>query len=321
MPPYQMAQPSTATPPQVDPLRGNYGGNDFTSLANASREPGLGAQLTALGQYQSDALGNGPSLAEMQLKQQSDQQMAQALAMGASSLGGSQMAMGAQNSAGMQLNAAAAQQRAAEIAQAQAAVGQISGQLYGQGQNYDQLAMQQGLGAEQNSLDWYSAKRGMDMQQDQRNKEWTMGLIQAGAAAGGGILGGLSQMSDERVKNNVAPGGMNATQTVGALEPKTFEYKPGFGDPGQRVGIMAQDLLKTPEGAAIVRDTPYGYSVDTGGLASLGVAAASENVHEIAALKQQVAQLTGLLGVNPAAGPPGGGSTTSQQYVRNGLGM
>ncbi|HKY49853.1 MAG TPA: tail fiber domain-containing protein [Candidatus Limnocylindria bacterium] len=303
----------------VDALRGYYGGNDYTALANESRVPGLGAQLGALGQYQAQAQGlGGPSLAEMQLRQQSDQQMGQALALASRGRGGNiagnaQQAMAANAYTQQQTNADAAQLRAAEQAQAQAAAAQLGGQLYQQGFGYDQLGNARTLGADSNALGWYSAERGMDLERDAQNRQWTLGLVQAGAGAVGGLMGAASQMSDERVKTNIQPGGLAASQAVGELEPKTFEYKPGFGEPGQRVGVMAQDLLRTPQGAAIIRDTPLGYAVDTGGLASLGVAASSENKHEIDALKDQVGQLTALLGAQS-------GSTTSQQYVRSGLG-
>jgi hypothetical protein len=307
---------------QIDPLRGAYTGNNSMQLANQSREPGLQAQLGALGQYQAQALGQaGPSLAELQLQQQGQQQMGQALALSSRGRGGNiagmaQQGLAAQQYGAQQLNAQQAQLRAAGQAQAQAAAAQLGGQLYSQGFGYDQLNQQGVLGADQNALGWYEAQRGMDLQRDAQNRQWSLGLIQAGAGAVGGLMGAASQMSDERVKQNVRPSDMNASRTVGALDPQVFEYEPGYGAPGERVGIMAQQLERTPLGASLVQNTPYGKTVENGGLASLGVAAASENTHEIAALKQQVEQLTGLLGI----GSHGGGSTVSQQYVRNGLG-
>lgn len=51
-----------------------------------------------------------------------------------------------------------------------------------------------------------------------------------------------------------------------ALEAKKYEYKdpsaPGAAD-GERVGIIAQDLERTPMGAALVKDTAQGKMVDT----------------------------------------------------------
>jgi hypothetical protein len=99
-----------------------------------------------------------------------------------------------------------------------------------------------------------------------------------------------ASMSDERAKQNTAPGGLAAAQAVGELEPKSFEYKPGFGEPGQRVGIMAQALEKTPAGQSIVMDTPHGKMVDNGGLAALATAATADQ-------EQRLKKLEGQLGL------------------------
>lgn len=302
----------------ADPNTGYLG---YYDRGNAASDLGQQAMADSLGMYQAQALGQGgPSLAQLQLQQQGQQQMAQALAMGSRGRGGNiagmqQQALGAQQYGAQQLNMQQAQLRAAEQQQAQAAAAQLAGQMSQQGLAYNNLGLQAQLGSGQQTLDWYLGRRGLDQQRDQANKQWMLGLTQAGAGLVGGLMGGASMMSDERVKTGIRDGGLAATEAVGELQPKTYEYKPGYGPPGERVGPMAQDLQRTPAGAALVTDTPLGKTVDVGGLAALGVAAASEQQHELEALRAQVQQLSGMIGVD------NGASTLTQQHVRQGLGM
>jgi hypothetical protein len=97
----------------------------------------------------------------------------------------------------------------------------------------------------------------------------------------GGLFGRLAIFSDERSKMNARGGGLAAAQAVGELEPKTYEYRPGYGEPGQRVGVMAQALERTPAGQAIVQETPLGKTVDVGGMSSLALAASSDQEHRL----------------------------------------
>lgn len=306
----------------ADPMAGR---DDYRGYANDARNAGLLGQNQAYDMYRAQALGQGgPSLAELQAQQQGQQQMGQALAMASRGRGGNiagaqQQGLAAQQYGAQQLNAQQAQLRAAEQAQAQAAMAQLATQMYGQGFGYDQLAAQQSQFGAQNALDWYLGERGLNVQQDQFNKQLLTNLVQSGAGLLGGALGAVAkvggggeQSSDERAKTGIRDGGLAATETVGELQPKTYEYKPGYGPPGERAGIMAQDLERTPIGASIVNNTPYGKTVDVGGLASLGVAAASENTHQIEAMRREIADLRGMLGVeNP----------TAQRYARAGLGL
>ena len=67
-----------------------------------------------------------------------------------------------------------------------------------------------------------------------------------------------------------------------ALNACQYEYKDpnaSGADAGMFVGVMAQDLEKTPMGASFVKDTPDGKMVDYGhGLAA--ILASQANIHD-----------------------------------------
>lgn len=104
------------------------------------------------------------------------------------------------------------------------------------------------------------------------------------AGEAGGIIGGnlgkiiglAGLLSDERAKHDVRPGNLAASQAVGALDPYTFEYEAGYGQPGgQQVGIMAQDLERVAPQA--VMDTPQGKMVNTAQGTGLALAASADH--------------------------------------------
>jgi peptidoglycan hydrolase-like protein with peptidoglycan-binding domain len=72
--------------------------------------------------------------------------------------------------------------------------------------------------------------------------------------------------------------------SMNAQRPYTFEYLPGAGPAGRRAGVMAQDLERTPLGAATVRSTPQGKMVDVGQLGGL-------NAAQIGRLNERVSKL------------------------------
>jgi Chaperone of endosialidase len=94
--------------------------------------------------------------------------------------------------------------------------------------------------------------------------------------------GALALNSDERVKGDVRGDGGEppVERFLGSLEPKTFRYTDSSLEPsptgaGDRyLGIMAQDLEKTPEGAKLVSPGPDGVKrVNVAGLAGASAAA------------------------------------------------
>jgi hypothetical protein len=85
--------------------------------------------------------------------------------------------------------------------------------------------------------------------------------------------------SDINMKTNISPGSGEVESFLDALNSYKYEYKdenaPG-ADAGMFLGVMAQDLEKTPMGASFVKDTPNGKMVDYGhGLAAILASQAS----------------------------------------------
>lgn len=327
-----MAGPTISAPPNIfdqmanmqagQDTRAKYGGDPtagtspYSQYAGESRQPGLGAQANALEMYRQQALGLGPSVAQQQMQQGLGQSQRAALAMAAQGRGGNiagmqQAALNAGSGLAAGVNQQASLLRAQEQQAAMQGYAGLGSQLYQQGFNYDQLANQASQFNAQNTLDWYLGKRGLDLQRDAQNKDWTMGLVQAGAGLAGGIMGGAAQLSDERAKDNISPTLGSVSQAVGEATPVTFDYKPGLGPYGQQVGFTAQDLERTPLGPQLVVDTPNGKFVNTGNAAMASLAGVAE-------LRQELDQLRAANGLGPVGAQAG--STMTQQYLRQGLG-
>lgn len=78
-------------------------------------------------------------------------------------------------------------------------------------------------------------------------------------------LGALGMaLSDENEKKDKSGGEGKVKGFLDALQAYTYKYKnPEHGE-GQQLGVMAQDLEKTPIGKSMVVDTPEGKMVDYG---------------------------------------------------------
>ena len=70
--------------------------------------------------------------------------------------------------------------------------------------------------------------------------------------------------SDVTNKEDIAPADIDLDEFMISLQPYKYKYKDKMkhGD-GEQHGVMAQDLAKTPTGAAIVEETPDGLAIDT----------------------------------------------------------
>ncbi len=207
-------------------LYGNNGG--YSGLANESRNPGLALQQQAASMYGEQAAGRGPSAAQAMLQQQSGQNLRAAMAMQGRARGGNigqtgQQASAAFGGAQAQLSQQAAAMRAQEQLQGMAGVAGMGSQMYNQGFAYDQLASQNALQSDQNALGWYSADRGMDIQQSNFDKQMKFGLANAGIGAAGAALGAAGGASDERLKQGVVMTGSGEE-----LEPHEKAFK-GIG--------------------------------------------------------------------------------------------
>lgn len=183
----------------------------YSDKAEQTRASGYGAQLEALGMYRNGALGNGESVAQRMLNQQTSANARGGLQMAAQGRGGNLAGMQQQamaQTAGAQAQAAgqAATLRAQEMQANQAAYAGLASQMYGQGFAYDQLGAQTGLAANQQTIDWQMGKRQLDMQADQNKFARNMGIVNGvigGVSAIGDVVGGIGGASDERLKVGV----------------------------------------------------------------------------------------------------------------------
>lgn len=70
--------------------------------------------------------------------------------------------------------------------------------------------------------------------------------------------------SDVMNKEEIAPADADLDTFMATLQPYKYKYKDKKMGEGDHRGVMAQDLAKTPTGAAIVVPTPDGLAIDTG---------------------------------------------------------
>jgi hypothetical protein len=78
------------------------------------------------------------------------------------------------------------------------------------------------------------------------------------------------------LKENVSNGAPAIRSALDSLDPKSFRYKDqGLGE-GQRLGIMAQDMERTPYGKAIVEESQDGKVIEAGGGLNMALAAIAD---------------------------------------------
>ena len=90
------------------------------------------------------------------------------------------------------------------------------------------------------------------------------------AAFWGNIIGtggavGAAALSDENEKKEIEPAGPDLDAFMESLGSKKYKYrnpKAAGAKPGQRFGVTAQEVEKTPVGASMVKDTPGGKMID-----------------------------------------------------------
>jgi hypothetical protein len=219
------------------------------------------------------ASGQGPSLAETQMKAAQERSLAQQMAALSAARGGNAaanqraLAMGASQS-NRQIGQDAASAKIMEQRQAQQ-------DLLGLRQLEDE-------GARAASQDQFTAeimpKRELqqkDLQQFQGDaaRNMQIGNVRSQRASQlGGMWSGMASslmggMSDKKVKKDIKPESKQLDKFVEQLQAYSYKYKdtskPGTAE-GERHGIMAQDLEKSEIGKSFVKDTPNGKMVDYG---------------------------------------------------------
>lgn len=233
------------------------------------------AQTQQLGQLQGLASGQQRTAGELAVQRQAAQAAAQQQAMMRMSRGGDAalaQRRGAEQMAGIGINAQGAGQRAALEGQmaAQGLLTQASGQGRGQDTqvdvaNMDAKLKQMGMD-DASRLAYLQQLTGMDAAQLQAYVAAKTGQQQMqGALLGslGQIGGQAAMMSDERVKTDIADARNEVDEMLDALLPKAYVYKDqSKHGVGRRVGIMAQDLRKSKAGSDVTIDTPDGIGLD-----------------------------------------------------------
>lgn len=223
----------------------------------AANTPAFVAQLSQ------QAMGQGPSLAEAQLKSATNRNLAQQLAAAASMRGRNPAAsqrqvLNMQGDAGRQLaeqSAIARLQEQQQAAQQLAVQQQLANQ---QQQNSTQQGFATAIAPATSKQQYDLARSGIKQQNYASENQMIGGLL---GAAGSGMMA----MSDENEKQNIKSAGSEVGSFLDALSAKSYEYKntskPGTA-PGKRTGVMAQDLEKSSMGKQLVKDTPNGKMVD-----------------------------------------------------------
>jgi hypothetical protein len=266
---------------EVDPTGAmGYVGGEAGKFANESQ--GRFLDDSALrGQLQRQMSGE-QSLSAEQLRQGLGQNLAAQQSMAAGARGGNQ-AMAARTAAMNSANLGAGlsgQQAMAGIAERQAAAQGLAG-LRGQD-------LQATLGGRGQALDAFG-----QIEQQRGNRFDAMTQTPSGAERGlstaGGVIGGIGALfSDVRAKTAIDDGSGSVQRFLGALQPASYRYRdPAQHGGGRHVGIMAQDLERTPEGASMVSDTPGGKQIDGGKLTGAIAAATADLNRRIEELERE----------------------------------
>ena len=98
----------------------------------------------------------------------------------------------------------------------------------------------------------------------------------------------LAAFSDERLKKDIKDS-PRIEDILKKIRPVTFEYKEEVGVPGQKVGVIAQDLEKTAL-KNVVRDTPAGKVIDGPQLATADLNLIIQLASEVAELKKRLGE-------------------------------
>jgi Chaperone of endosialidase len=243
-----------------------------------NQNPGLAAQQLAqnAAMTQQGAAGQSAML-------RSQQQLAaqQALAGVAQTGAAQQLGVAGQN-------AGYAQQAGLANAGAQNQAGQFNSQAL---QNQAQQAYQQWLAQNQFSQtannQYNSYVGGIEQGNSASQAGMTNSLAQSGVGLGTTLLGGL--LSDERAKVDIAPGDDAVRALLAGLSAKTYRYKdPSLAGaaPGNRLGILAQDLERTPHGKALVSEIDGVKRIDATQAVGVLLAGLAAQQKDIDALKK-----------------------------------
>ena len=93
-------------------------------------------------------------------------------------------------------------------------------------------------------------RTGFGLGEQQRRNSFAANRLGTLGQIGAGVVGAF-KMSDERMKTDVEPGEEDIRKMLDSIEAYKFKYK---GDDEDQVGVMAQDMERTPMGKSSVVD-------------------------------------------------------------------
>lgn len=246
--------------------------NELNNASNLSFDTGIASR----GLLNDAAMGKAPSAAEMMMQRRAGEVARNAMSMARSAREYNPalqaQAINAGALSGVELGSQAAEMRANEMANArgqllsadQASLGARQAQE-GMRQNERQGLRQEYLGRDQMALGRAGSVAQMDLERQQYNAGQRAQATAAQMGAMGNTLqmgAGLAMMSDERAKKNVQSGAQDADAFMGMMKSKVYEYIDSRNGEGSRLGVMAQDVEKSPMGQKVVVESDKGKALD-----------------------------------------------------------
>lgn len=272
--------------PEFSINQGNFDFNqggfaDRFGQAFNQRTPDSGAQYRGelFDTLQSRIRGEAPSVAEQQFQRSLEQGIAaQQAQTAAGGFNPAAQRAAAFNMAGLTQGSArdAATLRAQEQMSAEQLFAQALAQQRGQdiqqqqvenqyrlsyeqlGFNRDQAAALARQALEDARLREFGIRSGVATDEASNRQRMVGGLLEG--AAGVGAAAAPFIFSDINLKKDIKDGNDSAKAFLDALKPYNFKYKDGDGS--EQLGIMAQDLEKSPMGLGSVINTEKGKMVD-----------------------------------------------------------
>jgi hypothetical protein len=277
--------------------RADLGAAPF-AISTGNADADRATQLQTIKQLQAAATGAVPSAAELQLKQQAANNNASAFGAAAALKGrtpGASFTTATRQNAANQLdtNAQGAALRANEMAGARTALAGAGATQEQQDQQAAQTAAELKTNYATSLLGGELTSQGQGVTAAGGVTNANVGNAQTQNAFMGGIIGGGAQVgaaaltSDLREKKDVKPVSGELDETFTKLTPIAFNYEhpdaPGEA-PGPRVGVPAQDMVKSKLGReVVVGDKPM--KLDVGNALGLSLAAISDLTRRLKALE------------------------------------
>lgn len=247
--------------------------NELNNASNLSFDTGIASR----GLLNDAAMGKAPSAAEMMMQRRAGEVARNAMSMARSAREYNPalqaQAINAGALSGVELGSQAAEMRANEMANArgqllsadQASLGARQAQE-GMRQNERQGLRQEYLSRDNMALGRSHDVAMMDLARQQANAGQQMQAQALQQAALGKTIdtagAAVTALSDERAKKNVQGGAQDADAFMGMMKSKVYEYIDSRNGEGSRLGVMAQDVERSPMGQSVVVESEKGKALD-----------------------------------------------------------